>query len=155
MRSPVGSIKRFTLGSDFRSWKDLLRDQGHPWRTAIGTGLGVLVGSTPILGVHTWFAAGAGALLPVPRFSVLVGKHISNPLTLFPLIWIEIRIGQFLLGRPGGFSEGGLSLSAAGTYWLEAWVGFFVVGPVLALLTAVGIRVALHVNSVRGSSGSP
>jgi uncharacterized protein (DUF2062 family) len=78
-----------------------------------------------------------------------VGKHISNPLTLFPLIWIEIRIGQFLLGRPGGFSEGGLSLSAVGTYWLEAWIGFLVVGPVLAILTAVGIRAALYAKSRR------
>jgi uncharacterized protein (DUF2062 family) len=149
MHLPLGRIKRVTLGPDFRSWKDLLRDQDQPWRTAIGTGLGVLVGSTPILGVHTWFAAGAGALLPVPRFSVLVGKHISNPLTLFPLIWIEIRIGQFLLGRPRGFSEGGLSLSAVGTYWLEAWIGFLVVGPVLAILTAVGIRAALYAKSRR------
>ena len=149
MRSPVARIKRFTLGPDFRSWKDLLRAQDQPWRTAIGTGLGVLVGSTPILGVHTWFAAGAGALLPVPRFSVLVGKHISNPLTLFPLVWIEIRIGQYLLGRPGGFSEGGLSLAAAGTYWLEAWVGFLLVGPVLAILATLGIRLALHLKSAR------
>jgi uncharacterized protein (DUF2062 family) len=149
MRLPLGRIKRATLGPDFRSWKDLLRDQDQPWRTAFGTGLGVLVGSTPILGVHTWFAAGAGALLPVPRFSVLVGKHISNPLTLFPLIWIEIRIGQFLLGRPGGFSEGGLTLSAVGTYWLEAWIGFLVVGPVLAVLTAGGIRAALYAKSGR------
>ena len=149
MRFLFSKIKRFTLGPDFRSWKDLLRDQDQPWSTAIGTGLGVLVGTTPILGVHTWLAAGAGALLPVPRFSLLVGKHISNPLTLLPLIWIEIRIGQFLLGRPGGFSEGGLTLAAMGTYLLEAWIGFLVVGPILALLTTAGVRVALHVKSAR------
>jgi len=145
----LSRIKRVTLGPDFRSWKDLLRDHEQPWRTAIGTGLGVLIGATPIIGVHTWLAAGAGALLPVPRFSVLVGKHISNPLTLFPLVWIEIRTGQFLLGRPGGFSEGGLSLSTAGTYWLEAWVGFLLVGPILALLTTAGFRIAAYARSAR------
>lgn len=149
MRSPVARIKRFTLGPDFRSWKDLLRDQEQPWRTAIGTGLGVLIGATPILGVHTWLAAGAGALLPVPRFSVLVGSNISNPLTLIPMTWLEIRIGQILLGRPGGFSEGGITLSALGTYWLEAWIGFLLVGPGLALLTTVGLRAALHLKSAR------
>lgn len=149
MRFALRRIRRFTLGPDFRSWKDLLRDQDQPWRTAIGTGLGVLLGATPILGVHTWLAATAGALLPVPRFSVLVGKHISNPLTLFPLVWIEIRTGQFLLGRPGGFSEGGLTLSTAGIYWLEAWVGFLLVGPILALLTVAGFRIAAYAKSGR------
>jgi uncharacterized protein (DUF2062 family) len=143
----LGRIKRFTLGPDFRSWKDLLRDQEQPWRTAIGTGLGVLIGATPVLGVHTWLAAAAGALLPVPRFSVLVGKNISNPLTLFPLVWIEIRTGQFLLGRTAGFGEGGLSLSTGGTFWLEAWIGFLLVGPILALLTTVGIRAAAYARS--------
>ena len=145
----LGRIKGVILGPDLLSWKDLLRDQDQPWRTAIGTGLGVLIGATPILGVHTWLAVTAGAFLPVPRLSVLAGKNISNPLTLFPLVWIEIRIGQFLLGRASGFSEGGLSLSTVGTYWLEAWIGFLLVGPALALLTIAAFRIAAHARSTR------
>lgn len=143
MRIPVDRIKRVTLGPDFRSWKDLLRDRRRPARTAVGAGLGALIGGMPVLGAHTWIAAGIGAVLPVPPLAVLVGSNVSNPVTFVPITWLEIRVGQALLARPGGFGGQELTLETVAQYWLEAWVGYLVVGPVLGLLTAGALRTAL------------
>lgn len=143
MRIPVDRIKRVALGPDFRSWKDLLRDPRNPARTAIGAGLGALIGGMPVLGAHTWIAAGTGAALPVPPLAVLVGSNVSNPLTFVPITWLEIRIGQFLLTRPAGLTAGDLSLETVAQYWMEAWVGYLVVGPALGLLTAGCLRAVL------------
>lgn len=136
-------IRRIRLRPDIQSWKDLLRDSRSAWRTAIGLGIGALIGGMPILGVHTWIATGMGAVLPLPPLSVLVGSNISNPLTFLPITYVEIRVGQLLLGRTSGFSWDGFSVDALGTYWLEAWFGFIVVGPLMGIVTAVAVRAVL------------
>lgn len=135
--------------ADTRTWKDLVRDRRSPWRSAIGAGIGAVTGATPLIGFHTWIAATLGVLLPVPTLSVLAGSNLSNPLTFLPITYLEIRIGQFLLARPSGLSWDGISLEVIASYWLEAWVGFIVVGPLMGLLTLVILRAALARSHVR------
>lgn len=135
--------RRFALWLDTGRWKNLLRDRERPWRTAIGAGLGAFIGATPVLGLHTWIAAGVGAITPLPTLSVLAGSNLSNPLTFVPLTWLEIRIGQILLGSSQALTRSDFSAEMLGRYWLDAWVGFLVVGPALGLLTMFGLRAAL------------
>ena len=78
----------------------------------------------------------------MPPLSVLAGSNISNPLTFLPITYLEIRVGQFLLSRPTGFAWDGFSVEVLGSVWLEAWVGFIVVGPAMGLLTAGVVRAA-------------
>ncbi len=135
--------RRFALWLDTGQWKSLLRDRERPWRTAIGAGLGAFIGASPVLGLHTWIAAGVGAVAPLPTLSVLAGSNLSNPLTFVPITWLEIRIGQVLLGSSQELSRAEFSAEALGRYWLDACVGFLVVGPAMGLLTMATIRMAL------------
>ena len=135
--------RRFALWLDTGRWKNLLRDRERPWRTAIGAGLGALIGATPVLGLHTWIAAGVGAIVPVPTLPVLAGSNLSNPLTFVPITWLEIRIGQVLLGSSQQLARTEFSAELLGRYWLDAWVGFLVVGAIMGLLSLLGLRAAM------------
>lgn len=143
MAFSFSAVKQRLFRLDVQSWKDLLRDRKRPWRTAIGAGIGALIGGMPLLGVHTWVAAGVGAVAPVPPLAVVVGSNVSNPLTILPITFLEIRIGQFLLGRTQDFAYDGFSIQQLGQYWFEAWVGFIVVGPAMAVLTTLILRLTL------------
>jgi len=143
MRLSFSAINQRLFRINFQDWKDLLRDRERPWRTAVGAGAGALIGGMPLLGVHTWVAAGVGAIAPVPLLAVIAGSNVSNPLTILPITFLEIRVGQVLLGRTQAFVFEGFSIQQLGQYWLEAWVGFIVVGPALALLTGLLLRFML------------
>lgn len=134
---------RFKLWLDTGKWKSLLRDRERPWRTAIGGGIGALIGATPLLGVHTWIAAGVGAIAPVPTLSVLAGSNLSNPLTFLPITYVEIRVGQMMLGSTRSLQYEGFSAELIARYWLDAWVGFMIVGPVLGVATTLALRATL------------
>lgn len=143
MMNPESKRARIRLWLDTGRWKDMLRDRERPWRTAIGAGIGALIGATPILGMHTWLAAGVGAVTPLPTLSVLAGTNLSNPLTFVPITWLEIRIGQALLGSSTSPTYDGFSTEMLGRYWLDAWAGFLVVGPVLGIVTTLVLRITL------------
>lgn len=137
------AIGRRLFRVDVQSWKDLLRDRERPWRTTIGAAMGALIGGMPVLGLHTWIAAAVGAVTPVPPLAVIAGSNVSNPLTILPITFVEIRLGQFLLGRAQDVAYGGFSIEKLGQYWVEAWVGYIVIGPVLGILTGLVLRIAL------------
>ena len=92
--------RRFPWLPDRAEWARLLRDPDRPGRTAIAFGLGAAIGATPILGMHSWLAAGAAALLRLPVATCYLGSNLSNPLTFIPITLLEIRVGSWLLGRP-------------------------------------------------------
>ena len=154
MAFSFSAFKRRFFRLDVQSWKDLLRDRERPWRTAIGAGIGAFIGGMPLLGVHTWVAAGVGAVAPVPPLAVIAGSNVSNPLTIVPITFVEIRVGQLLLGRAQDFVYEGFSIQQLGQYWFEAWVGFIVVGPVMGVLTTLILRVTLA-RSPRDRGSSP
>lgn len=153
MTEPSPKRSRFAFLLDTGNWKRLLRDRERPWRTAIGAGLGAFIGATPLLGVHTWIAAGVGALAPVPALSVVAGSNLSNPLTLLPITFVEIRIGQKLLGRSQELGFDSLTVELIGRYWQDAWVGFLVVGPFLGIATTLVLRATLAHRARRRGRG--
>jgi len=81
----------------------VLRLQGDPHSLALGVAIGLFVGITPTLPLHTILIVSLAGLL---RGNILAGLlaslAISNPLTLLPQYYFAWRIGDLLL--PGRLS---------------------------------------------------
>lgn len=107
-------------------------------------GLGALVGSTPILGVHTWLSVLLAGLLRLPPAAALVGSNVSNPLTFIPITLLEIRVGSWILGRRLPPLDGSWSWERLGPYLGAAWVGTIPVGLGLAVVCSAVVFTLLR-----------
>lgn len=130
----------------------LLRLQGDPHSLAMGIAIGLLVGVTPTIPLHTLLI-----LLLVGLFrgnliaALIAATAISNPLTWLPQYYLSWRLGDWLL--PGRLSwerikamlelfaaDAGIgeSLAAIGRMGMEALTVMLLGGLLLALPIAVG-----------------
>jgi len=90
---PLNTIKRFIRYNMIR----IKRLSGNPRALAGGIAIGVLIGLTPTIPLHTPLIL---ALALITRTSVLAGIIISwlvcNPLTFFPIYYIAVLLGNHL-----------------------------------------------------------
>jgi uncharacterized protein (DUF2062 family)/SAM-dependent methyltransferase len=100
-------------------------------------GLGLLIGCTPLYGLHFWICAVAGRLLGLNRLKLYLASNISNPLVAPFLVFTEVQAGR--LATRGHF----YSLSTDALRVLDPWsfaadllVGSLIVGILLGLLGA-------------------
>jgi uncharacterized protein (DUF2062 family) len=91
--TPLNSIKRFIRYNIIR----IKRLSGNPRALAGGIAIGVLIGLTPTIPLHTPLIL---ALALFTRTSVLAGIIVSwlvcNPLTFFPIYYIAVLLGNHL-----------------------------------------------------------
>lgn len=81
-----------------KTYKRFLKIRGNPHEIAIGLALGLFVGMTPTMGLHTAIAIFFAALLKWNKISAAIGVWITNPLTA-PLIYpINYLVGIKLAG---------------------------------------------------------
>jgi uncharacterized protein (DUF2062 family) len=96
--------------------------------------LGAFVAPSPVLGLHTWMAIGLAFLFRVNRLAAFVGSNIANPLTMAPIVWLDIKVGNFLLGKPSlDWTPDHLDWQWVKERYLEAWLGAVVIGLALAV----------------------
>lgn len=129
------------------TWERVLHDRREPGKTSLAFGLGALIGTTPILGVHTWLAVSLSSLLRLPQLTCVAGSNLSNPLTFVPLTLLEIRVGQALLGRSGGVLPDSLDADALKQFVVEAWTGYAVVGPAIAVVAGLVVALAIRLRA--------
>lgn len=90
---PITGIRRFIRYNLIR----IKRLRGTPRTIAGGIAIGVLIGLSPTLPLHTPLII---ALALITRTSVLAGIIVSwlvcNPLTFFPIYYASVRIGNYL-----------------------------------------------------------
>ncbi len=140
---PITGIRRFIRYNLIR----IQRLRGTPRAIAGGIAIGVLIGLSPTLPLHTPLII---ALALLTRTSVLAGVIVSwlvcNPLTFFPIYYASVRIGNYLtpyhisfekiqllidkLTHGGGFGESLDIIMALGT---ETIIVLLVGGFVFAL----------------------
>lgn len=72
--------------------------KGDPRKIAIGMAIGVFVGITPTIPLHTILSTGIVLIFRQNLTAALLGNWISNPLTIPLLYFTEYEIGQHLLG---------------------------------------------------------
>jgi predicted LPLAT superfamily acyltransferase/uncharacterized protein (DUF2062 family) len=113
----------------------LLRSHNSPLKVGFAVGLGILIGCTPLIGLHTLIVASLGFLLRLNVTYLWLGSQVSLPFLLPFVIWASVS-----LGRPiTGIEEGSIPLNWA--------VGSLALGTLLGSL--VGTVTGLAVKRVR------
>jgi hypothetical protein len=108
-----------------RKWSDaLLHIHDTPKRTAAAFALGVLLGFSPPLGLHTILALGLAFVLNLNRVAVLVGAYTNLPWVLAPYYTLATAFGAKLLGTtlPPNFGAHLHKLFDLSLFQSEFWV---------------------------------
>lgn len=69
-----------------------------PRKIAISFGLGVFIGMSPILGLHTILGILAAWIFRLNKFVTLVGVYVTNPWTIVPIYTFATWVGGRILG---------------------------------------------------------
>lgn len=140
----------------------LLLVQDTVEKIALAFSVGVFLGFSPFIGLHTILGFITAAIFRLNKTAVLIGLFINNPWVLVPYYTFSTWFGIQLVGLPSGVSlaEIGLRdmLDLEFWYWIAsqwklaipAFIGSFFISIVLAVLAYVValflIRKALSKN---------
>jgi len=99
------------MSGNFSRWTEPIRKayyrflkiRGNPREIALGFALGIFVGMTPFMGLHTAIAVPLAALLKWNKFSAALAVWISNPLSA-PLVYgVTYYVGAKVLFIQNGY----------------------------------------------------
>ena len=133
------------LGGEFRRWLApikkayfrFLKIRGNPREIALGFALGIFVGMTPFMGLHTAIAVPLAALLKWNKFSAALAVWVSNPLTA-PVVYGA----TYFVGAKVLFIQNGYKLPTA--FNLDALVYTLRSAPeIIGILLVGGVVVGL------------
>ena len=86
-------------------WREFLRQlrelRGKPHEIALGMAIGVFIGITPTIPLHTILAVSLALLVRGSKLAAALGVWVSNPLSIPFFYYGSYRIGQLVLGLPG------------------------------------------------------
>jgi hypothetical protein len=69
-----------------------------PHRLSLAFSVGVFVGMSPLLGLHTILGIGLAWVLKLNKFATLIGVYVTNPWTIIPIYTFSTWIGAKCLG---------------------------------------------------------
>ena len=107
-----------------RKWlESLLHIHDTPQRTALAVAVGVFVGFSPFLGLHTIIAVAVAFLFNLNRVAVLVGAYANLPWFLAAWYALATAAGAWLLGTqlPAGFADRLGQLFGLSLFRAEFW----------------------------------
>ena len=78
--------------------REVLRINDSPRKIAISFAIGVFIGMSPILGLHTVLGIAAAWLFRLNKFVTIIGVYITNPWTIVPIYTFATWVGARLLG---------------------------------------------------------
>ena len=107
-----------------RKWMEsLLHIHDTPQRTALAFAVGVFIGFSPFLGLHTVIAIGVAFLLNLNRVAVLVGAYANLPWFLPAWYGLSTAVGAWLLRTklPSGFGDRLTQLFSLSLFHAEFW----------------------------------
>jgi hypothetical protein len=122
--------------------KILLLDYS-PRRIAMSCAIGVFIGFSPYVGLHTGLAMGASFLFGLPLYPLIVGAYITNPFTLVPVYTLCYKFGVLITGKKAStmpdFShfEYTAMMHTAKTFFIPFFVGTHLLGLILAVITYI------------------
>ncbi len=71
-----------------------------PERTALAFAVGVFIGFSPLLGLHTILATIVAVLWRLNKLAIFTAIYINNPWTLAPIIAASWAIGRLIIDTP-------------------------------------------------------
>jgi len=69
-----------------------------PRKIALSFGIGIFLGMSPLLGLHTLLGILAAWVFRLNKFGTLVGVYVTNPWTIVPIFTFATWLGGRLLG---------------------------------------------------------
>jgi uncharacterized protein (DUF2062 family) len=69
-----------------------------PRKIALSFGIGIFLGMSPLLGLHTLLGIVAAWVFRLNKFVTLVGVYVTNPWTIVPIFTFATWLGGRLLG---------------------------------------------------------
>ncbi|MBZ0156462.1 MAG: DUF2062 domain-containing protein [Alphaproteobacteria bacterium] len=82
--------------------RDKLREvvsiQDSPRKVALSFAVGVFLGMSPLLGLHTVLGIAAALIFRLNKFVTILGVYITNPWTIVPLYTFSTWLGAKMLG---------------------------------------------------------
>ncbi len=79
----------------------LITVNDSPRRVSLSFAIGVFIGISPFLGLHTLMALAVASMFRLNRLVTLSGAYITNPWTLVPIYTFCTWIGAKLMGYRG------------------------------------------------------
>ncbi len=73
----------------------------NPHNVAVSFSVGVFIGMSPLLGIHTVLGLLVASLFKLNRLVTIVGVYITNPWTIIPIYTFGTWMGMKLLGVEG------------------------------------------------------
>jgi uncharacterized protein len=107
-----------------RKWMEmLLHIHDTPQRTAMAFAVGVFIGFSPFLGLHTIIAIGVAFLFNLNRVAVLVGAYTNMPFILPAYYGLAAAVGAWLLRTklPAEFGDRLAQLFSLSLFHAEFW----------------------------------
>ena len=87
-----------------KAYHRFLKIRGHPREISLGFALGLLVGMSPFMGLHTAIAVLLAALLKWNKFSAALAVWISNPFTAPVIYGLTYLIGAKVLSYENSYT---------------------------------------------------
>ena len=76
----------------------LFRIQDSPRRTSLAFALGVFIGMSPLIGIHTVLGILVASLFKLNRLAMIIGVYVTNPWTIVPIYTFSTWVGAKCLG---------------------------------------------------------
>ncbi len=78
--------------------RQILSVKESPRKIALAFALGVFIGMSPLLGIHTVLGIAAAWIFRLNKFVTVVGVYVTNPWTIVPIYTFGTWVGARLLG---------------------------------------------------------
>ena len=142
-----GSLEKETKVSDrWGRWKQslhhyylrLMRLKGQPGEVAGGMAIGVFVGMTPTVPLHTILAVSIAYLLKKSKLAAAAGVWIANPVLLPLVYFLDYKVGRAITGKTvSTFAPSHFSISHLIKLGWEISYPMFIGGLIIGLLFAI------------------
>jgi hypothetical protein len=76
----------------------LFRIKDTPHRISLAFSLGVFIGMSPLIGIHTALGILVASLFKLNRLAMIVGVYVTNPWTIVPIYTFSTWVGAKCLG---------------------------------------------------------
>ncbi|MDI6801347.1 MAG: DUF2062 domain-containing protein [Thermodesulfovibrionales bacterium] len=78
--------------------REVISINDSPKKIAISFAVGIFIGMSPILGLHTVLGIAAAWIFRLNKFVTIIGVYITNPWTIVPIYTFATWVGAKILG---------------------------------------------------------